>query len=158
LAYIGKGDGTARISGKNITVHIKIGFTIILWSTKYHYFKAIGALYFVCCFSVYIIHKGTVIAGANASRWIQIPFIGKLLFSPSVLLHGVVYICSSFLSKKRTELLTFKVQVSHGCLRFITLIFILPVLSVQQSFIYGVDASFYSRQHPLKGIVIGSEL
>jgi cell division protein FtsW len=43
----------------------------------YHYFKAIskGALYIVWILLAYLI-KGTVIAGANASRWIQVPFIG----------------------------------------------------------------------------------
>jgi cell division protein FtsW len=92
------------ISGKKHCSYA-IGFTIIFYGAQvpYHYFKlciAKRGLYFVwLLFSVYVI-QSTVIAGANASRWIQIPFV-ELLSALNSCLHGVVYICSSFFIKKK---------------------------------------------------------
>ena len=57
-----------------------LGFGIIFFihKTPYHYFKALSifGIPLVILLLVYTLFKGTVIDGANASRWIQIPFIG----------------------------------------------------------------------------------
>jgi cell division protein FtsW len=52
----------------------------------------------ICC---YTLVKGTVIAGANASRWIQVPFIG-ISFQTSTLASVVLFIfVARYLSKTR---------------------------------------------------------
>ncbi len=164
LAYIGKGDGnTLGYLVKHI-VHIAIGFTIIFMVHKvpYHYFKAIakGSLYFVWLLLAFTLFKGTVIAGANASRWIQIPFIG-VTFQPSTLASMVLFIfVARFLSKKRTEPLTFKASVWELWLPvFITLIFILPANFSTTALIFSMVLMLvFIGKYPLKymGIVIGS--
>jgi cell division protein FtsW len=164
LAYIGKGDGnTLGYLVKHI-VHIAIGFTIIFMVHKvpYHYFKAIarGSLYFVWLLLAFTLFKGTVIAGANASRWIQIPFIG-VTFQPSTLASMVLFIfVARFLSKKRKEALTFKASVWELWVPvFMTLIFILPANFSTTALIFSMVLMLvFIGKYPLKymGIVIGS--
>jgi cell division protein FtsW len=164
LAYIGKGDGnTLGYLVKHI-VHIGIGFTIIFMVHKvpYHYFKAIarGSLYFVWLLLAFTLFKGTVIAGANASRWIQIPFIG-VTFQPSTLASMVLFIfVARFLSKKRTEPLTFKASVWELWLPvFVTLIFILPANFSTTALIFSMVLMLvFIGKYPLKymGIVVGT--
>jgi cell division protein FtsW len=79
-------------------------FFIIYWIHKvpYHYFKGISiiALPIVWVLLGYTLIKGTVIAGANASRWIQVPFIG-ITFQTSTLATIVLLIfVARYLSKK----------------------------------------------------------
>jgi cell division protein FtsW len=164
LAYIGKGDGnTLGYLVKHI-VHIGIGFTIIFMVHKvpYHYFKAIarGSLYFVWLLLAFTLFKGTVIAGANASRWIQIPFIG-VTFQPSTLASMVLFIfVARFLSKKRTEPLTFKASVWELWLPvFVTLIFILPANFSTTALIFSMVLMLvFIGKYPLKymGLVVGT--
>ncbi len=164
LAYIGKGDGnTLGYLVKHI-VHIGIGFTIIFMVHKvpYHYFKAIarGSLYFVWLLLGFTLFKGTVIAGANASRWIQIPFTG-VTFQPSTLASMVLFIfVARFLSKKRTEPLTFKASVWELWLPvFITLMFILPANFSTTALIFSMVLMLvFIGRYPLKymGIVVGT--
>jgi cell division protein FtsW len=164
LAYIGKGDGnTLGYLVKHI-VHVGIGFTIIFMVHKvpYHYFKAIarGSLYFVWLLLAFTLFKGTVIAGANASRWIQIPFIG-VTFQPSTLASMVLFIfVARFLSKKRTEPLTFKASVWELWLPvFVTLIFILPANFSTTALIFSMVLMLvFIGKYPLKymGIVVGT--
>lgn len=60
--------------------HLFIGFIIIFWIHKipYHYFRALSlvGIPIVVILLVYTLFQGTTIGGANASRWIQIPFVG----------------------------------------------------------------------------------
>jgi cell division protein FtsW len=74
----------------------------------------------------YTLIKGTVIAGANASRWIQVPFIG-VTFQTSTLAAMVLFIfVARYLSKTRTVPI-FKSSIWELWLPvFITLLFILP--------------------------------
>ena len=115
LAYIGQGNGnTLGYLVKHI-VHICIGFTIIFMVHKvpYHYFKAVskGALYIVWVLLAYTLIKGTVIAGANASRWIQVPFIG-VTFQTSTLAAMVLFIfVARYLSKAREGAISFKSSI-----------------------------------------------
>ncbi len=80
-------------------------FLIIYWihNVPYLYFRAISkaALPVVWIMLAYALIKGTVIAGANASRWIQIPFI-KITFQPSTMAAIVLFVfVARYLSKKR---------------------------------------------------------
>ena len=61
-------------------VILSIGFVLMfsLHKIPYNYFKGISILMLpvVVLLLVYTASQGTVIYGANASRWIRIPFIG----------------------------------------------------------------------------------
>ena len=164
LAYIGQGTGnTLGYLVKHI-VHICIGFTIIFMVHKvpYHYFKAIskGALYIVWILLAYTLIKGTVIAGANASRWIQVPFIG-VTFQTSTLAAMVLFIfVARYLSKTRTVPITFKSSIWELWLPvFITLIFILPANFSTTALIFSMVLMLvFIGKYPLRyiGIVVGS--
>ena len=164
LAYIGQGTGnTLGYLVKHI-VHICIGFTIIFMVHKvpYHYFKAIskGALYIVWILLAYTLIKGTVIAGANASRWIQVPFIG-VTFQTSTLAAMVLFIfVARYLSKTRAVPITFKSSIWELWLPvFITLIFILPANFSTTALIFSMVLMLvFIGKYPLRyiGIVVGS--
>ena len=80
LAYAGKGTGNTVSYLVKHLVHVALGFYIIYRVHKipYHYFRSISriVLPFIWVLLAYTLFKGTVIAGANASRWIQVPFVG----------------------------------------------------------------------------------
>jgi cell division protein FtsW len=90
LAYAGKGTGnTVGYLVKHFSCNA-LGFYIIYFVHKipYHYFRSISRIvleFLYLGILAYTLFKGTVIAGANASRWIQIPFVG-ISFQPSALL------------------------------------------------------------------------
>ena len=60
--------------------HLFLGFTIIYFVHKvpYHYFRALSifGIPIVIVLLLYTLYQGTTIDGANASRWIRIPFVG----------------------------------------------------------------------------------
>jgi len=82
-------------------VILSIGFVLMFSVHKipYNYFKGISILMLpvVVLLLVYTASQGTVIYGANASRWIRIPFIG-LSFQTSTLASVVcmVYTATFF--------------------------------------------------------------
>lgn len=164
LAYIGQGNGnTLGYLVKHI-MHICIGFGIIFMVHKlpYHYFKAVskGALYIVWVLLAYTLIKGTVIAGANASRWIQLPFIG-VTFQTSTLASMVLFIfVARYLSKTREVPINFKSSVWELWVPvFVTLLFILPANFSTTALIFSMVLMLvFIGKYPLRyiGIVVGS--
>ncbi|MBE0392762.1 FtsW/RodA/SpoVE family cell cycle protein [Flavobacterium sp. PL002] len=131
LAYLGHGTGNTLGYLVKHLAHICIGFGIIFVVHKvpYHYFRAISkiGLPVVWILLAYTLIKGTVIAGANASRWIQIPFVG-ITFQTSTLASLVLFIfVARYLSKKREGSIDFKESLKELWLPVaITLAMILP--------------------------------
>ena len=163
LAYIGHGTGNTLGYLLKHLAHICIGFLIIYWIHKvpYHYFKGISiiALPIVWVLLGYTLIKGTVIAGANASRWIQVPFIG-ITFQTSTLATIVLLIfVARYLSKKRDTAITFKSSIWELWLPvFITLMFILPANFSTSALIFSMVLMLaFVGKYPLKyiGIVVG---
>ncbi|PZX93667.1 cell division protein FtsW [Flavobacterium aquariorum] len=164
LAYLGHGTGNTLGYLVKHFAHICIGFLIIYWVHKipYHYFRAISkaGLPIVWLLLAYTLVKGTVIAGANASRWIQIPFIG-LSFQTSTLAAIMLFIfVARYLSKTRETPITFKSSLWELWTPvFITLMFILPANFSTTALIFAmvVMLAFIGR-YPLKYIffIIGS--
>jgi cell division protein FtsW len=112
LAYMNHGTGNTISFLLKHLAHIFIGFIIIYWVHKvpFHYYRGLSifALPVVWVLLGYTMIKGTVIAGANASRWIQVPFIG-ISFQTSTLAAIVLLIfVARYLSKKREEEVTFQ--------------------------------------------------
>jgi cell division protein FtsW len=164
LAYLGHGTGNTLGYLVKHFAHICIGFLIIYWVHKipYHYFRAISkaGLPIVWVLLAYTLIKGTVIAGANASRWIQIPFIG-LSFQTSTLAAIVLFIfVARYLSKTRETPITFKASLWELWTPvFITLVFILPANFSTTALIFAmVIMLVFIGRYPLKYIflIIGS--
>jgi cell division protein FtsW len=164
LAYMGHGTGNTLGYLVKHFAHICIGFMIIYWIHKvpYHYFRAISivALPVVWLLLGYTLVKGTVIAGANASRWIQVPFIG-ITFQTSTLAFIVLMIfVARYLSKKRETPITFKSSLWELWLPvFTTLMFILPANFSTAALMFSMVLMLaFIGQYPLKyiGLIIGA--
>jgi cell division protein FtsW len=164
LAYLGHGTGNTLGYLVKHLAHICIGFCIIYGVHKvpYHYFRAISKWFlpFVWILLVYTLIKGTVIAGANASRWIQVPFIG-ISFQTSTLASVVLFIfVARYLSKSREVPITFKASLWELWLPvFFTLILILPANFSTTALIFAMILMLtFIGKYPLKyiGVIIGS--
>ncbi|AYN06459.1 MULTISPECIES: FtsW/RodA/SpoVE family cell cycle protein [unclassified Flavobacterium] len=164
LAYIGHGTGNTLGYLVKHLAHICIGFVIIYCVHKvpYHYFRAISkvALPVVWILLAYTLLKGTVIAGANASRWIQVPFIG-ITFQTSTLASMVLFIfVARYLSKTRDEDEPFQTSLMQLWMPvFITLMLILPANFSTTALIFSMVLMLtFIGKYPLKyiGLIIGS--
>lgn len=111
LAYL-YGDGnTLKFLIKHAS-HLFLGFAIIYGVHKmpYHYFKGLSIIMIpiVLIFLVYTLAQGTTIGGANASRWMRIPFVG-IRFQTSTLASVVLMIyVARYLSRIKDKVVTFK--------------------------------------------------
>lgn len=164
LAYMGHGTGNTLGYLVKHFAHICIGFLIIYWIHKvpYHYFRAISivALPVVWVLLGYTLVKGTVIAGANASRWIQVPFIG-ITFQTSTLAFIVLMIfVARYLSKKRETPINLKNSLWELWLPvFTTLMFILPANFSTAALMFAMVLMLtFIGQYPLKyiGVIVGT--
>ena len=111
LAYL-YGDGnTLKFLLKHFA-HLVLGFVILFGVHKvpYHYFKGLSviALPIVLILLVVTITQGTTIEGANASRWIRIPFVG-FTFQSSTLASVVLFTyVARYLARIKDKTVTFK--------------------------------------------------
>lgn len=111
LAYL-YGDGnTLKFLVKHAS-HLFLGFAIIygVHRMPYHYFKGLSLIMLpiVLFFLIYTLAQGTTIGGANASRWMRIPFVG-IKFQTSTLAGVVLMIyVARYLSKIKDKVVTFK--------------------------------------------------
>lgn len=106
------GDGnTLKFLVKHAS-HLFLGFAIIygVHRMPYHYFRGLSLIMMpiVLCFLVYTLSQSNVIGGANASRWMRIPFVG-LKFQTSTLASVILMIyVARYLSKIKDKKVTFK--------------------------------------------------
>jgi len=111
LAYL-YGDGSTLPYLLKHFAHLILGFAIIYGSHKipYHYFRGLSiiALPIVVLLLIITIAEGTTIEGANASRWIRVPFVG-VTFQTSTLASVVLmtYV-ARYLSRIKDKVITFK--------------------------------------------------
>ena len=111
LAYL-YGDGnTLKFLIKHAS-HLFLGFAIIYGVHKmpYHYFKGLSIIMIpiVLIFLVYTLAQGATIEGANASRWMRIPFVG-IRFQTSTLASVVLLMyVARYLSRIKDKVVTFK--------------------------------------------------
>lgn len=164
LAYMRHGSGNALTYLLKHALHIVFGFFIIyrIHKVPYHYFKGISrvALPIVWILLAYTLVKGTVIDGANASRWINIPFIG-ISFQTSTLAAIVLYVyVARYLSKAREIAPTFQQSfVELWIPVFITLALIFPANFSTAALIFAmVIMLVFVGKYPLKyiGIILGA--
>ena len=164
LAYLGHGTGNTLGYLLKHLAHVCCGFGIIFWIHKvpYHYFRSISKWLLPVVWVVLAITmiKGTVIGGANASRWLQIPFVG-ISFQPSAFAALVLFVfVARYLSKTRTEPIDFVESLRELWLPvFVTLIFILPSNFSTTALIFSMILMLvFIGKYPMKyiGIIVGS--
>jgi cell division protein FtsW len=164
LAYLGHGTGNTLGYLLKHFFHVCCGFAIIFYVHKipYQYFRSFSRWLLPIVWIVLAITmiKGTVIGGANASRWLQIPFVG-LSFQPSTIAALILYIyVARYLSKTRDTPIDFVESLKELWLPvFITLMFILPSNFSTTALIFSmVIMLVFIGKYPLKyiGIIVGS--
>lgn len=160
LAYIGVGTGNTLGYLAKHFLHICIGFVIIYLVHKipYHYYKGLSlfALPIVWLLLGFTLVKGSVVAGANASRWIQIPFIG-ISFQSSTIASIVLFVfVARYLSKKRETAITFKPSLWELWLPvFVTIMFILPANFSTSALMFSMVLMLvFIGKYPLKYITV----
>ena len=130
LAYSGGNGQTFGYFIKHF-VHLFLGFSIIYGTHKipYRYFKGLSIVMFpvVLILLIVTLLQGTTIDGANASRWIQVPFVG-FTFQPSTFAALVLMIfVARYLTKTHDQQHTFKASIGPFWLPiFLVLALILP--------------------------------
>jgi cell division protein FtsW len=164
LAYKNDGSGNTFAYLLKHAAQVLVGFFILykIHKVPYHYFKTISKILLPVVWGllIYTLLKGTIIEGANASRWIQIPFIG-ITFQTSALASIVLYVyVAHYLSKKRETPITFQNSLWELWTPvFITLIFILPANFSTAALIFSmVIMLVFIGKYPLKyiGVILGA--
>ncbi|MFZ4679015.1 MAG: FtsW/RodA/SpoVE family cell cycle protein [Flavobacterium sp.] len=164
LAYKNDGSGNTFAYLLKHAAQVLVGFFILykIHKVPYHYFKTISKILMPVVWGllIYTLLRGTIIEGANASRWIQIPFIG-ITFQTSALASIVLYVyVAHYLSKKRETPITFQNSLWELWTPvFITLILILPANFSTAALIFSmVIMLVFIGKYPLKyiGIILGA--
>ncbi|WP_299273413.1 FtsW/RodA/SpoVE family cell cycle protein [uncultured Psychroserpens sp.] len=131
LAYVGGGAGNTFTYFVKHFMHLFLGFAIMYGVHKipYRYFRGLSMVMIpiVIVLLVVTMLQGTTIDGANASRWIQIPFIG-MSFQTSTLAAVVLMVyVARYLSKIQNKKIAFvETLLPLWAPVFIVLILILP--------------------------------
>ena len=136
--------------------HLFLGFAIIYFVHKvpYHYFRALSifGIPLVIVLLLYTLFQGTTIGGANASRWIQIPFVG-VSFQTSTLAFTVLMVyVARYLAKVSDKEYTFKESLLELWLPvFAVLVLILPTNFSTTALIFSmVCMLIFVGYYPLK--------
>ncbi|WP_040281445.1 FtsW/RodA/SpoVE family cell cycle protein [Psychroserpens damuponensis] len=130
LAYVGGAGNTFGFFVKHL-MHLFLGFAIMYGVHKipYRYFRGLSMVMIpiVIVLLVVTMLQGTTIDGANASRWIQIPFVG-MSFQTSTLAAVVLMVyVARYLSKIQDKKVTFtETLLPLWAPVFFVLILILP--------------------------------
>ncbi|MDA0316954.1 MAG: FtsW/RodA/SpoVE family cell cycle protein [Bacteroidetes bacterium] len=165
LAYI-YGDGQTFSYLIKHFVHLFLGFSIIygIHRIPYRYFKGLSMVMYpvVLILLLVTLLQGTTIDGANASRWIRVPFVG-FTFQPSTLAALVLMVfVARYLSKVFDQEITFKSSLLPLWLPvFAVLILILPANFSTTAIIFTMLLVLaFLGGYPLKyiGAILGSGL
>ena len=165
LAYL-YGDGRTLPYLLKHFAHLVLGFGILYGIHKipYNYFRGLSiiALPVVIILLIITMAEGTTIGGANASRWIRLPFVG-ITFQTSTL-AGVVMMAyvARYLSRIKDRKIEFKETILPLWIPvFLMLGLILPAnFSTTAIFFVMIVILVFIGGYPLKylGIVLGAGL
>jgi cell division protein FtsW len=162
LAYI-SGDGNTFGFFIKHFMHLFLGFVIMYGVHKipYRYFRGLSMIMIpiILVLLLVTILQGTTIEGANASRWIQIPFVG-MSFQTSTFASVVLMVyVARYLSKIKDKKVLFKETILPLWIPvFLILILILPANFSTAAIIFSmVILLSFLGGYPLKylGAVIG---
>lgn len=159
LAYI-KGSGNTLAYLIKHFIHVSAGFFVMFQIQKvpYHYFRSFSRILlpFAWLLLVYTLFKGTVIDGANASRWIQVPIVG-ISFQPSSFAFLILMLfVARYLSKTAIEEMTFeKSALALWTPVGFTLMLILPANFSTAALMFSMVLMLcFIGKYPLKNIAI----
>ncbi|RSK41959.1 FtsW/RodA/SpoVE family cell cycle protein [Mangrovimonas spongiae] len=130
LAYGGSGASTFTDFAKHF-IHLALGFVVMFGVHKvpYRYFKGLSIVMMPVVLILLLITllQGTTMAGANASRWINIPIV-NMSFQPSTLAFVVLMVyVARYMSKIKDQVITFKESILPLWTPvFLVLVLILP--------------------------------
>lgn len=165
LAYL-YGDGSTLPYLFKHFAHLVLGFAILYGVHKipYHYFRGLSiiAIPVVVLLLIITMAEGTTIEGANASRWIRVPFVG-VTFQTSTL-AGVVLMTyvARYLSRIKDKAVTFKETILPLWIPvFVVLALILPAnFSTTAIFFVMIVILVFIGGYPLRylGIILGAGL
>ena len=138
---------------------LSIGFLLMFSTHKipFKYFKGISILMLpiVILLLIYTLSQGTIISGANASRWIKIPIVG-ISFQTSTLASIVLMVYSAkYLSKLQTLNFNLKNSLLHFWLPvFVIVLLILPSNLSTAVLLFGnVLMLAFLASYPLKYLI-----
>lgn len=162
LAYINGDGNTLRFLIKH-GMHLALGFTILFGVHKipHHYFKGLSVIFLplVLVLLLVTLAQGTVMAGANAARWIKIPLVG-VGFQTSTLAAVVLMVyVARYLARIKDKPVTFKETLMPLWLPVgLVLMFILPANFSTTAIIFAMVVTLvFLGGYPLKylGAIIG---
>ncbi|HNU58837.1 MAG TPA: FtsW/RodA/SpoVE family cell cycle protein [Aquaticitalea sp.] len=165
LAY-NSGSGSTFMFFVRHFMHLIFGFLIIygVHRIPYRYFRGLSMVMIpvVLVLLLLTMLQGTTIEGANASRWIQIPFVG-MSFQTSTLASVVIMVyVARYLSKIKDKDITFKETILPLWIPvFMVLIMILPANFSTTAIIFAmVMILAFIGGYPVKylAIIIGTGL
>ena len=130
LAYI-SGEGNTFSYFLKHFMHLFLGFAIMYGIHKipYRYFRGLSIIMIpvVIVLLAITLLQGTTIEGANASRWIQIPFVGMSFQTSTFAAVVLMVFVARYLSKIRDKKVSFKETILPLWLPvFVILMLILP--------------------------------
>lgn len=165
LAYT-YGDGQTFSYFIKHFVHLFLGFSIIyaIHRIPYRYFKGLSMVMFpvVLILLLVTLLQGTTIDGANASRWIRVPFVGFTFQTSTLAALVLMVFVARYLSKIFEQEISFKSSIMPLWLPvFVVLILILPANFSTTAIIFTmVLVLAFLGGYPLKylGAIVGSGL
>ena len=162
LAYL-YGDGSTLPFLLKHFAHLVLGFAIIYGVHKipYNYFRGLSiiALPVVVILLLITISEGTTIEGANASRWIRVPFVGVTFQTSTLAAVALMTYVARYLSRIKDKEITFKETILPLWVPvFVVLGLILPANFSTTAIIFMmVTILVFVGGYPLKylGIILG---
>ncbi len=164
LAYLYGGDGnTFRYLMKHFA-HLVLGFAIMYGVHKipYHYFKGLSIIMLpvIVVLLLVTMAQNTTIGGANASRWIRIPFVGVTFQTSTLAAVVLMTYVVRYLSKIKDKVITFKESILPlWAPVFVVLILILPANFSTAAILFAMIVMVvFLGGYPLKyiALIVGS--
>ncbi len=165
LAYL-YGDGSTLPYLLKHFAHLLLGFAILYGVHKvpYHYFRGLSIIALPVVFILLFVTlaQGTTIEGANASRWIRVPFVGVTFQTSTLAAVVLLTYVARYLSKIKDKEITFKETLLPLWLPvFVVLALILPANFSTTAIIFAtVVILVFVGGYPIKylGIILGAGL
>lgn len=155
LVYVA-GKGTTLGYLVKHAILILLGFIIVytVHRIPYKYFSGLSVLLMpvVIVLLVFTLAQGTVIGGANASRWIQIPFVGVGFQTSTLAVVVLMMFVSRYLARNKEKEINFKESLLYLWLPVaVVLVLILPAnLSTTAMSFFMIIILTFLGGYPLK--------
>lgn len=159
LAYL-YGDGNTFVFLIKHFAHLVLGFLIMYGIHKipHHYFKGLSIIMIpvVVILLLVTMAQNTTIEGANASRWIRVPFVGVTFQTSTLAAVVLMAYVARYLSKIKDKTISFKETLLPLWLPvFIILILILPANFSTTAILFSmVMVLVFLGGYPLKYIAV----